>query len=945
MAKYALVIGIPEYQSFAALPNTTTDAEAIAQLLESQGHFQAIKRLPEGWNTAKNDYEVAAQGLTGKTLGDTLKTFLLEQATQSDAVIYFTGHGFTIADNLGQQSGYLATSDCCVEWEGDRAVGQRYGISLDSLNALIQQANLSSLVLLLDCCHSGFFIEQSIVSQSLTALLRKDYYLITSSRSFESSWSGEKHSVFTGALLNSLSASNAGSDGYVTVDRVFDFIQRQLRNSGQEPVRLGWGRSIGLIHYPPSEFEEQNTTLNPQNPYLGLQAFEGSHTTYFYGRETAINALLERLSKGRFLSVIGASGCGKSSLVKAGLIPKLQDNPLPDSNQWAIAQFTPGSEPLHRLLNTLAPLHNQNQPFLVFIDQFEEIFTQCKDEAQRRDFFRLISEEATTKKRQGRVVIAVRGDFLDRCAEYNEIAILINRTQPTTYFVEPLSLSELEAAIVKPAEQHGVSLEPGLAAQMAETVAHQPGALPLLQYALQQLWRVCITEADSTHPYLTWAGYEQIEGVGGALEKRANLIYNSFGQESDRDLVRRLFLELVELGDGNTVFRRQQSQKSLNAIADSPEQLQFVLERLSQERLIVITTEKTGENTFENYVEVTHEALLCRWELLRTWIDQNRDNIRLKRRFEADCLAWRDRYEESEDALLTGLWLSDIIAWKEQENPRLLPTENQFIAQSIARRDRDFQDKLNQERKLREEAEARVKVQKQKKRLAIATSLVICLLSIVTLTVNDKRQRSDTFLIGSLVGKAEQLLKSNHQIDALIASIEALQEIKKRNLGNTENIKRINTILAEVNEKNYFLAEDGGLYALDFVSKSNNIVTGGTSGNIKTFTNKVSPIPSVFSSQKEHEQAIWNIASDFQKNTFVTAGLDNFIKLWTTNGDFLGELNHGEKVYDVIFWKQHYLISSGANSNILIWDRRTKRKINEITDPNIENVEKYYIFA
>lgn len=935
MAKYALVIGIPEYQSFASLPNTTADAEAIAQLLENQGHFQEVKRLPERWNIAKNGYEVAPQGLTGKTLGDTLKTFLLEQAVQSDAVIYFTGHGFTISDNLGQQSGYLATTDCGIDWEGDRAVGQRYGISLDSLNALIQQANLSSLVMLLDCCHSGFFIEQSIISQSLTILAQKDYYLITSSRQFESSWSGEKHSVFTEALIGSLLSSNAGSDGYVTVDRVFDFIQRQLRNSGQEPVRFGWGRSIGLIHYPPSQSREQITPLNPQNPYLGLKAFEGKNSAYFYGRETAIYALLERLQKGRFLSVIGASGCGKSSLVKAGLIPKLQDDPLPNSQQWAIAQFTPGDRPLHRLLDTLAPLHNQNQPFLLFIDQFEEIFTQCKDESNRRDFFRLIAEEATTTERQGRVIVAVRGDFLDRCAEYNEIATLINRTQPTTYFVEPLSLSELEAAIVKPAQQHGVKIEPGLAAQMAEDVAHQPGALPLLQYALRELWRVCIAEADSTHPYLTWTGYEQIGEVGGALEKRANLIYNSFGQECDRDLVRRLSLELVELGDGDTVVRRRQSQKSLSAIADSPEQLQTILERLSQERLIVISTEKTGENSFENYVEVTHEALLCRWELLKTWIDQNRDNIRLKRRFEADCLAWRDRYQQSEDALLTGLWLSDIVTWKEQENPRLLPAEHQFIAQSIARRDREFQDKLNQERNLREEAEARakaesekaqeaqarVKIQKQKTKWAIAAILgIICTsgLGLVTQLIHYEKQKTDLSTIVNLISKAEYSLASGDQLEATFASIESLSEMINTNQRNRNLIKDLYAVIQKIQLISLLdIHHSRNIDGLSFSPDGKYLVSGDDEGNItiwNTVTNEVK-----YPSEIPQQKYIQDIEFSPDGKFFASTGIDGLVKIFDFESTQVKDTleNHIDLTFSISIDSKSQLIAISSRDNTI----------------------------
>ncbi|NES86943.1 MAG: caspase family protein, partial [Moorea sp. SIO2B7] len=312
MARYALIIGIREYQSFNPLPKTTTDAEAVAQLLEKHGNFQEVKRLPARWNQYQNCYEIAARGVTGRELGETLNTFLLKQATKGDALIYFTGHGITVSDNLGQQSGYLATSDCWLEWDNQRIVGQFKGISLDSFNNIIRASNLSSLVVLLDCCHSGHFLEQNLIKQTLTAFnSQQDYYLISASRGFEEAYVGEEHSIFSGALLQGLSPENAGSDGQISGDRLFDHIQRKLRQSGQEPIRLGWGSSITLVSYPQVELQKSDITFNQDNPYLGLHAFESEQEQYFCGREQGIRALLERLTNNRFLTIIGPSGCGK----------------------------------------------------------------------------------------------------------------------------------------------------------------------------------------------------------------------------------------------------------------------------------------------------------------------------------------------------------------------------------------------------------------------------------------------------------------------------------------------------------------------------------------------------------------------------------------------------------------------------------------------------------
>ncbi|MEH2263315.1 caspase family protein [Nostoc sp.] len=255
MARYALVIGIAEYvsPSLSRLSKTTNDAEAIAQLLEQYGDFQSVQRLPQRWNKEKNGYEMAASKVTGAEIGQELRKLLLEQATNNEVLIYFSGHGFITSDTLGQQEGFLATSDCQVEVKGNQIVAQKYGISLNKLNKLIGESQLSSLVVLLDCCHSGYFLERELVEQTLTAFRSsKDYYLIAACRRFEKAAAimSEDYSIFTGAVIKGLAAENAGSRGKISSDRLFDFVSDELRGFVQEPIRMGWGRSITLVTYP-----------------------------------------------------------------------------------------------------------------------------------------------------------------------------------------------------------------------------------------------------------------------------------------------------------------------------------------------------------------------------------------------------------------------------------------------------------------------------------------------------------------------------------------------------------------------------------------------------------------------------------------------------------------------------------------------------------------------
>ncbi|NJR76909.1 MAG: hypothetical protein HC773_31950 [Scytonema sp. CRU_2_7] len=330
MARYALVIGIGEYQSpsLPRLSKTTNDAEAVAQLLEKYGDFQSVQRLPQRWNKDKNGYEIAASKVTGAQIGQELRTFLLEQAAKNEALIYFSGHGFTISDNLGQQKGYLATSDSQIELAGNQIVEQKYAIPLDSLNELIRDSQLSSLVMLLDCCHSGYFLERQLIERTLTAFSsQKDYYLITACRGFELAGviKSEEYSIFTGAVIKGLAPENASSSKRISGDRLFDFVSNELKGSVQEPIRMGWGRSITLVTYPRLDIPtEETSAFNRENPYRGLYAFELEQAQYFCGREQAVRTLIARLAESRFLAVIGYSGSGKSSLVKAGLLPQIK---------------------------------------------------------------------------------------------------------------------------------------------------------------------------------------------------------------------------------------------------------------------------------------------------------------------------------------------------------------------------------------------------------------------------------------------------------------------------------------------------------------------------------------------------------------------------------------------------------------------------------------------
>ncbi|HEX9615821.1 MAG TPA: protein kinase, partial [Anaerolineales bacterium] len=285
----------------------------------------------------------------------------------------------------------------------------------------------------------------------------------------------------------------------------------------------------------------------PPNPYKGLRAFEAADSRDFYGREALTKRLVNRLGeedyRGRFLAIVGPSGSGKSSLVKAGLIPALHRSALPGSEDWFIVAMTPGSRPLEALEVALTRvsadmasnihgqlesgergllrvagliLPNDGSDLLIVIDQFEDLFSLVEEEAARRHFLDLLYAAVTDSRSRVRVVITLRADFYDRPLHYADFGELLRRRMET---VLPLSAEELERAIRRPAESVGIRFEPGLVATIIDEINYQPGALPLLQYALTELFE------NRQDDLLSYRAYRDIGGAAGALARRAEEIY------------------------------------------------------------------------------------------------------------------------------------------------------------------------------------------------------------------------------------------------------------------------------------------------------------------------------------------------------------------------------------------------------------------------------------
>lgn len=706
--RYGLVVGINKYDQIDNLRYATADAEAIAQILEQHGNFE-VERLPKYWNQESQNYEVAEEPLTSKELGEALRQFLLRKPKGSEALIYYSGHGTSVVDVLGQQKGYIVTSDC------KPTTIETYGISLDSLNELIRKAQLKSLIVILDCCHAGYILEANLVKQTLSVFTSQtNYYLMAACGSSELTYEGPDffggHGLFTGTLLEGLSEENAGSDGLVSVDRLYDFICSRLRNlkfhRRVEPIRMGSGQSISLVRYKSKQI---SVVTDETCPYQGLEAFNKSNAKFFFGRTQLIQILKDKLEESNFVPLIGASGSGKSSVVRAGLIPLLEEY------GWQILEpILPGNEPLVNLKQTFTQLFQQTEQeqevsnyidqspdlrlliehlpgkerFLLVVDQFEEVFAQCTDKDKKSRFIQLLTEVTNIPASRLKIVITMRADFLEPCLDYLLLHQLI---QKHLILIPPLVGADLQQAIEEPARLQGYKLERGLLGEILQDVGQEKGCLPLLQFALSQLWEV----RDQQIHTLTVKQYKILGGVIKALNRHAEQIYNSFLTKQEQDWVKLIFLNLVQTrADGKDTRQRQPKSKLLRFAGDNPADRQSlcnVLDWLVKERLLVTGQDVAGEA----WIDLVHEALMTGWERFNNWLEEDRELRQLIDRIGVDLSYWLEN--RSDEKLMSGFWLNKMRKrWSEIKT--YLPPE----AEEFFQRSNEFEKEQRDRKELRE---------------------------------------------------------------------------------------------------------------------------------------------------------------------------------------------------------------------------------------------------
>ena len=478
------------------------------------------------------------------------------------------------------------------------------------------------------------------------------------------------------------------------------------------------GKSAGL---QPAviAYEEEEIDGEIVNPFKGLRAFSESDSENFFGRESLIQQLLARLGEGgdlhRFLAVIGPSGSGKSSVVRAGLIPALRRGGLPGSENWFIVDMLPGKNPFEELEasllrvavnppeSLLTQLKDGNRGLLravhrilpadetvelvLVIDQFEEVFTLIDDEADRALFLDAIATAVLDERSRLRVVITLRADFTDKPLRYVDFGEMMNRRFE---FVLPLTADEVEQAVAGPTQRVGLRLEKGLVSTIIRDAGNQPGALPLLQYALSELFE------KREGRMLTNKAYREIGGVLGALGRSAEAIYARL-DDSGRSATRQLFLRLVTLGEGTEDTRRRVLREELDDLSVNHQHLSTVIEHYGKARLLTFDRDPISRGAT---VEVAHEALLREWADLREWLAESRNDIRLQRQLSNAATEWLNTNNDK-SFLLTGTRLEQFENWAANTTVAITQNDRAFLDAGIRERDRlDAEERARQQREL-----------------------------------------------------------------------------------------------------------------------------------------------------------------------------------------------------------------------------------------------------
>ncbi|GET35472.1 nSTAND1 domain-containing NTPase [Microseira wollei] len=928
----ALVVGINRYPLLRDgttkkpqhLEKPAADAEAVAQIIEKYGNF-TVRRLPEVYSPEGKrgvDPNPPSQNLVQVPDLEAAIAQLFNppgRIKPDTALLFFAGHGLR-KEQGGVTEGFLATSDV----NPDKG---KWGVSLRWLRELLQKSPVQQQIIWLDCCHSGELL--NILDEANPGKEGKavDRCLIAACRGFEVSreqLQGE-HGILTAALLQGLNP-NADVDGWVSNNKLADFINKKMSAELQRPVFHNSGGAIILTDRTHGAQRQVDSKLKGKCPYKSLNYFTQEDAVFFYGRTELTDILIDRVRRENFTAVLGASGSGKSSVLRAGLLYQLKrGQKLSGSDRWKYYDpFTPGEHPLQsfkKATGTDAQHFKQyiatlkTERVVLVVDQFEECFTMCQDKQEREQFFACLLQAVEQTNNKLRLVLGMRADFLGKCAEYAQLANKIDRHLVT---VKPMTRQEIEEAIAKPGELVGLKVEQALVTKMTDDVVGSPGSLPLLQYTLTELWEQA--QKSPNRNRLTLECYHLLGGIEKTLPKRANQVYNSL-QDEEKLVAKRIFLELTQLGETSDRRRRVRKEDLVNQ-RHSLELLDRTIEQLVKAKLIVTTNESQSVNGKPGVIlDIVHEALIRHWQELRQWVADNQVALEIERKIEARAKDW-ERNGKTEDLglLLQGATLIEAETYlNDYGNLGLLDgIAQEYIEVSQKVRDRLIQKEL--ERKQRE-----LKAVKTRNRILVGSLGVVSAVAVGAFFLWRDAERQKTIArLGESAAVASNLV-SVTPVEGLMRAIQATGESQSslRQVLNPVQSSLLDAIDV-ARERNILRGHQGIVSSVALGPDGQRIVSGGADGTVRLWDSSGKAIGSPI---KAHQGIVSSVALGPDGQRIVSGGEDGTVRLWDSSGKAIGSplLGHQGSVISVALSPDgQRIVSGGADGTVRLWDSSGK---------------------
>ncbi|MCX5207158.1 helix-turn-helix domain-containing protein [Streptomyces sp. NBC_00237] len=691
---------------------------------------------------------------------------------------------------------------------------------------------------------------------------------------------------------------------------------------------------------PPSDADQEC-------PYRGLASFGPQDARWFFGRERATADLLRKLAERAGagpLVVAAPSGAGKSSLLRAGLVPALRrgELPVPGSHHWPVALCTPTAHPLKELLHgvtealggvpglasgelgglpVLSPDALAARPerlaealreagpgeagagpevpdrrLVLLVDQFEETFTLCADERERHAYVAALRALAAPGG-PAVVVLGLRADFTGRCLE---VPALVPVFTHGLFALGPMTEGELREAVTLPAARCGLVLEPGLVELLLRDLGHggsfscgpdAPGALPLLAHALRVTWQ------HRTGRTLTVAGYERTGGIRGAVAHSAEDVFTRL-LPAERDMARRLLVRLVHLGEDGTESRRRTGRERLLARLPDPRGAQAALDAFVAARLLT-----AGRDS----VEITHEALLRAWPRLRDWIDADRAGLLLRQQLTASAAEWV-RADRDPALLPRGSRLRTVAQWADQRDARieLGPAEAEFIAAGRA------------EERARQRTEIR-RVRTRRVLLATLAGLLVLATGAGTVAYQQRErayQERRTAQSQAMAVRAGTLAAGRPE-EAMRLALRAYR--------TAPTVEARGALLST--QAPYFAGRltghTGPVNAVAFAPDGLTLASGGNDGTVRLWGGPGHRQP--LATLTGHGGQVLGLAFSPDGRVLASAGADGTVRLWDVRdhqpaGTLLG---HGGAVRAVAFAPDgRSLLTGGADRTVRLWDAR-----------------------